>query len=95
VTSAFKRRLGLRAWKAVHWCAYACWPFAFLHGLTAGTDGQALWARAVYVVCGASVLAAIAARLPIGETPGEARARPVPNATSGTPVAAWRPPVSR
>ena len=28
VTSLVRRRLGLRAWRAVHWVAYACWPVA-------------------------------------------------------------------
>src|SRR5204863_10104945 len=31
VTSLVRARLGLRAWRAVHWLVYACWPVALLH----------------------------------------------------------------
>ena len=41
VTSVLRARLGLRAWRAVHWAAYACWPVAVLHGLGHG-DRRAL-----------------------------------------------------
>ena len=37
VTSLLRRRLGLRAWRAVHWLAYACWPVALVHGWGTGT----------------------------------------------------------
>lgn len=38
VTSLLRTRLGRRAWRAVHWSAYALWPIALGHGLGAGTD---------------------------------------------------------
>ena len=38
VTSVIRRRLGYRAWRAVHWLAYASWPVAVLHGLGTGSD---------------------------------------------------------
>ena len=28
LTSALRRRLGRRSWRAVHWAAYLCWPAA-------------------------------------------------------------------
>ena len=28
VTSLLRQRLGHRAWRAVHWCGYVCWPVA-------------------------------------------------------------------
>jgi predicted ferric reductase len=58
VTSVFRERIGQRAWKAVHWSAYACWPIALVHGLGTGTDVGAPWMLGVY---GASLLAVIAA----------------------------------
>ena len=47
VTSLVRARLGLRAWRAVHWVAYACWPVALLHGLGTGTDASAPWLQAL------------------------------------------------
>ena len=63
VTSAVRARLGLRAWRAVHWGAYACWPVAVLHGLGTGTDASSVWLQAVTAASVAAVLAALAARL--------------------------------
>ena len=40
------RRLGYRAWRAVHWLAYLAWPVAFVHSLTAGNDLRHLVGRA-------------------------------------------------
>ena len=31
-TSLIRQRLGHRAWRRVHWLAYACWPVAVAHG---------------------------------------------------------------
>ena len=66
VTSVVRARLGLRAWRAVHWAAYACWPVAVLHGLGTGTDAGAAWLQAMTAVCVAGVVAALAARLLAG-----------------------------
>jgi sulfoxide reductase heme-binding subunit YedZ len=63
ITSLMRKRIGLRAWRAVHWTAYACWPFAMMHGLVSGTDANTTWARVVYLVSGATVLAAVAWRV--------------------------------
>jgi hypothetical protein len=63
VTSLLRARLGLRAWRAVHWAAYLCWPVALLHGLGTGTDARSTWLQALTAVCAAAVVAALAARL--------------------------------
>jgi sulfoxide reductase heme-binding subunit YedZ len=63
ITSLLRRRIGYRVWRAVHWSAYACWPVAMLHGLSSGTDAAAPWARTVYVVCAAFVLAGVGWRV--------------------------------
>ncbi|MET0134045.1 MAG: ferric reductase-like transmembrane domain-containing protein [Kibdelosporangium sp.] len=60
VTSLLRQRIGLRAWRAVHWFAYATWPVGLLHALGTGTDNTALWmwfvaALSVVVVAGAFV----------------------------------------
>jgi DMSO/TMAO reductase YedYZ heme-binding membrane subunit len=58
VTSMMRRRIGHRAWRAVHWAAYACWPLALLHGLGAGTDTPVAWMLLLTLACLAPVLAA-------------------------------------
>jgi Ferric reductase like transmembrane component len=68
LTSLLRRRLGYRAWRAVHWAAYACWPLALVHGLGTGSDVRAAWLTALTLVCVAAVLAAVAWRVSTGAT---------------------------
>ncbi len=74
VTSLVRRRLGLTAWRRVHWAAYACWPVAVVHGLGTGSDGARGWMLALTVACVAAVTAAVASRLARG-WPGQTAAR--------------------
>ena len=37
ITSGLRRHLGHRAWRAVHWLAYAAWPVALVHSFGTGT----------------------------------------------------------
>jgi len=55
-TSLVRARLGHRAWRRLHWLAYACWPIAVAHGLGIGTDRSATWVIALSMVCVSSVL---------------------------------------
>ena len=66
LTSALRRRIGVAAWRGVHWLAYACWPIAVVHGLGAGSDARLPGATLVFVVCVGSVVAAVAWRLAVG-----------------------------
>jgi len=54
-TSLVRNRLGLRAWRWVHWAAYICWPVALAHGLGAGTDRGTLWVFLLTIACAAAV----------------------------------------
>ncbi|MFI5081369.1 MAG: ferric reductase-like transmembrane domain-containing protein [Streptosporangiales bacterium] len=58
-TSLIRNRLGVRAWRGVHWAAYICWPVALAHGLGAGTDRSTLWVF-VLTVASAAVVAGVA-----------------------------------
>src|SRR6516225_5160138 len=58
VTSLLRRRLGFRAWRRLHWLAYACWPIALAHGLGTGTDRKTLWVFAATLGCAAAVAVA-------------------------------------
>jgi hypothetical protein len=63
ITSLVRRRLGYRAWRAVHWLAYASWPVAVFHGLGTGSDIKSWWMLLVSVGCVAAVLIAVGVRL--------------------------------
>ena len=63
VTSIFRRRLGYRAWRAIHWAAYASWPVAVLHGLGTGSDVKQWWMLALTAVCIVAVLVAVWTRI--------------------------------
>ena len=63
VTSLVRGRLGYRAWRRLHWLAYACWPVAVAHGLGIGTDRSATWVIALTVACVGCVATAAAWRV--------------------------------
>ena len=62
-TSLLRARIGHRAWRRVHWLAYACWPVAVAPGLGTGTDRNATWVFAMTVACAVTVLSVGAWRL--------------------------------
>jgi sulfoxide reductase heme-binding subunit YedZ len=62
-TSLLRDRVGPRAWRLIHWAAYASWPLAVIHGLGTGSDAQSPWLIAVVASCVAAVLFALAIRL--------------------------------
>ncbi len=63
ITSGLRRRIGVRAWRGVHYLAYACWPIAVVHGLGSGSDTRLPVMMLIEVVCGAAVVTAVAWRL--------------------------------
>lgn len=63
VTSLVRGRLGYRAWRRLHWLAYACWPVAVAHGLGIGTDRSATWVIVLTLGCVGCVAAATAWRV--------------------------------
>jgi len=63
VTSLLRDRLGYRAWRRLHWLAYACWPVAVAHGLGIGTDRSVTWVIALTLGCVGCVCATVAWRV--------------------------------
>ena len=57
-TSLLRHRMPARAWRAVHWTAYACWPVALAHGIGTGTDLRATPGLLLAGACTAAVAAA-------------------------------------
>jgi sulfoxide reductase heme-binding subunit YedZ len=68
LSSLLRARLGQRAWRAIHWLAYAAWPLALAHGFGAGSDGSAAWMIAIQVACVAAVGGAVAWRVIAGRS---------------------------
>ena len=92
VTSLLRRRLGYKAWRGVHWAAYACWPVAVLHGLGTGSDTKSTWMLLLTLGSVAAVLAAVLARLARSGTSSQARIGATSAVTlSAIGLAVWLP----
>lgn len=77
LTSMVRTRLSYRAWRAVHWLAYASWPIALWHGLGTGSDSKLPWLLVLDALCVLAVAAAALWRLqlaPRGRTRAIGRA---------------------
>lgn len=70
VSSLLRRRIGARAWRAIHWTAYLSWPVAFAHAVGMGSDAGATWFQVVAGLCSGVVAAAVALRL-VDRRPGK------------------------
>lgn len=74
ITSAIRRHIGYRAWRIVHWLAYACWPIALIHALGTGSDVKSVWSLALTALCVTAVIVAVGIRAMRG-WPAHARLR--------------------
>ena len=63
VTSLLRQRLGLRAFRLIHWATYALWPIAMAHAIGNGTDAFRIWFLAFAGVCALIVAASVVWRL--------------------------------
>lgn len=63
LTSLLRVRIGYRAWRYVHWLAYASWPVALVHALGTGSDAALAWMRIVGLVSIGVVVLAVLARV--------------------------------
>jgi len=49
VSFSFRRRIGMRNWRRLHWATYLVFLAATVHGLASGTDSTRPWAIALYL----------------------------------------------
>jgi methionine sulfoxide reductase heme-binding subunit len=49
VSFPLRKRIGLRAWRRLHWATYGVFALATAHGLAAGTDSSHPWAFGLYL----------------------------------------------
>jgi methionine sulfoxide reductase heme-binding subunit len=87
VTSLLRRHIGRRAWRAVHWLAYASWPVAVVHGIFSSKDLQSGPLLYLAVACIAAVIGALAWRVTRARTAAE-RARRIPALMASRPALA-------
>jgi sulfoxide reductase heme-binding subunit YedZ len=90
VTSLLRDRIGRRAWRAVHWAAYAGWPLALAHGLGAGSEAFSAWLLPIEIACTVLVVIALAWRIkarderaPLAEVVAATTGAPAPYAYRG------------
>jgi predicted ferric reductase len=63
LTSLARARLSRRAWRGIHWLAYAAWPLAVVHSLGSSSDARSGLVLGVLACCVLAVTAALAWRL--------------------------------
>jgi sulfoxide reductase heme-binding subunit YedZ len=68
-----RKRIGARAWRRLHWAAYAVFVLATAHGLAVGTDSARPWAFALYLGAVAAVAFAATWRALVRPTRGGTR----------------------
>lgn len=76
VTSQLRSRIGLRAWRILHWVGYAAWPVALVHALGTGSDARTGWLGVLALFCTGAVVLSVLWRV------GAARGRSVPARTA-------------
>lgn len=62
VSFSLRKRIGTRAWRRLHWLAYAVFAAATAHGVAAGSDSGRPWAVALYAGAIGAVTVAVAWR---------------------------------
>ncbi len=84
VTSMIRTRVSPRAWRAVHWASYACWPIGVAHGMALGGEDSRLgWVIVLNVLCAVVVVAAVVWRLGLRDNSPDQQVRNAANAGGG------------
>ena len=73
VSFSLRSRIGVRAWRRLHWFTYGLFALATVHGLAAGTDTSRPWALPFYGAAVGAVLAAAGWRALVPPTQGGSR----------------------
>ena len=85
LTSLARARMPRRAWRGIHWLAYAAWPVALIHGVGASPDLRSGGLRLLAIGCAMAVGGAGLGRL-------TQRAREMPRAERAAAVLAVNEP---
>jgi methionine sulfoxide reductase heme-binding subunit len=79
LTSLARARMGRRAWRGIHWLAYAAWPLAIVHSVGSSADMRSGAMLGVLIGCVLAACAALAWRLARA-----ARETPLPRRAAAT-----------
>lgn len=74
ISFPLRKRIGVRAWRSLHWATYGVFMLATAHGLMAGTDSSRSWVFDLYIGAVGTVAFATAWRALV--RPNRARAAP-------------------
>ncbi|MEO5964546.1 MAG: hypothetical protein ABIR11_03705 [Candidatus Limnocylindrales bacterium] len=86
VSFYLRRRIGQKAWRALHYLTFLSFVFVTVHGIASGTDSGRAWAQGLYIASAAIVAFLMAYRIALSvagrrAAPADARvARPAPAA---------------
>lgn len=56
LSSSFKHAIGHKTWRLIHYGGFLGWVAAMLHGVTAGSDTEAIWVQYVYLASFGAIL---------------------------------------
>lgn len=91
----FRKRIGVKAWRKLHYVTYLAFAGATAHGLMAGSDSGRPWALAMYVLASGAVVALTAWRvLSPPRRPSRPAQPPVATPTPPAPAAGLAPATS-
>jgi hypothetical protein len=70
VTASFylRRHIGQRAWRIFHYVTFLAFAGTTIHGIASGSDSNAPWAEAIYLVSAATVLFLLTYRIGVSMT---------------------------
>jgi sulfoxide reductase heme-binding subunit YedZ len=76
----FRKRIGVKNWRRLHWATYGVFAGATAHGLMSGTDSARSWALAAYSLAIATVVGLTAWRATTPRRRSSRRPSPAPSA---------------
>ncbi len=91
LTSLVRARMSRRAWRSIHWLAYAAWPLAVVHSVGSSTDMRSGVMLGVLAGCVVAVCIAAAWRLSRAAREVPQARRAVATLTRMSPAAPPRP----
>ena len=63
VTSALRKRIGYRRWRAVHYLAYGTWAAAMVHAVAIGSDARVTAVIMLFAACFGVLVGALSLRV--------------------------------
>lgn len=81
-SSYFRKQLGYKTWRAIHYLSFGAYIMGLAHGIMAGTDSTMPWAQGLYLSTGVIVLLLTIRRFSGAKAKKKAPVRPVVQRTA-------------